>query len=188
VRPDLRESERVRVIPLGFHWALPSAVPLVHTPRPPFREYAWSFVGTDWKNRKEKLAQLAQVGENKLVLVDDWSSTEKLGREENLAILLNTWCVPCPAGQNAETYRFYEALEAGAIPILVKEDGMDAYIQMLSRWFPLLIAQNWHHAAQIIYTMRAKPEVYEQYRDTLLLAWEKAKLEVASYIRTVYRV
>jgi hypothetical protein len=188
VRPDVVESDRVRVIPLGFHWAVEKSQPVNHTPRPPFRELAWSFVGTGWAGRAAKLDVLKGVGANKCVLVDDWNSPSMLGREESLAILLNSWCVPCPMGQNAETYRFYEALDAGAVPILVKEPGMDEYMKFLSRWLPLLVADGWPHAAQLIHTLKAKPDVYEQYRNQLLGAWENMRTDVRKYARSVFKI
>lgn len=190
VRDDVKESEKVRVIPLGYHWAInmPRCEPGVHTPRPPFRELVWSFTGTKWHSRDQKLQILKAIpGEHMLKLVDTWESPDRIGREESLAILLNSWFVPCPRGQNAETFRFYEALEAGAIPMLVKEDGMQGYFNYLSRFFPLLIANDWRHAAELIHTLKAQPQVYEQYRSNILNSWQKLKNDVKGWVREVYR-
>ena len=182
VRPGL--PAKARVIPLGFHWAIPNGDPANHTPRPPFRELVWSFIGTGWAGRREKLAPLSAIpGESRLVFMDDWNSPKMLGREETLAILLNTWCVPCPAGNNVETFRIYEALEAGAVPILVKEDGQEAFFVWLTRWLPLLGASSWQNAAEIIYTLKSKPEVYEQYRSQLMIAWEVMKGDAKKAVR-----
>jgi hypothetical protein len=111
-----------------------------------------------------------------------------LGREETLAVLLNTWCVPCPAGNNVETFRIYEALEAGAIPILVKEGGQDAFFTWLGRWLPLLAASSWQNAAEIIFTLKSKPEVYEQYRSQLMIAWEVMKGDARKAVREAFQV
>ncbi len=189
VRPDVRESDKVKVIPLGFHWAIPNGEPALHTPRVPFREYVWSFVGTGWAGRRDKLQIFNAIpGEHKCVFMDEWNSPKMLGREESLSILLNTWCVPCPAGNNAETYRVYEALEAGAVPVLVKEGGMDAYLDYLGRWLPLLVANDWQHAASLVHTLRMKPEVYEQYRLQILAGWEKMKADTRQAVKSVWKV
>jgi alpha(1,3/1,4) fucosyltransferase len=189
VRGDVVESDKLAVIPLGYHWAITNGEPAKHTPRPPFRELVWSFVGTGWQGRKEKLAPLQGVpGEKKCIFMDDWNSPKMLGREECLSLMLNSWCVPCPSGQNPETFRVYEALEAGAVPILVKEDGCDPYFQMLAKWLPLLVANDWGHAAGLIHTLRERPEVYEQYRGQLLMAWEKMKMDVKARVKSVFRV
>lgn len=186
-RKDVIESEKVAVIPLGFHWAIPHGQPNIHTPRPPFREFVWSFVGTAWANRKEKLAPLNAIpGDKKVVFMDNWNSPSMLGREENLSILLNSWFVACPAGNNSETYRLYEALEAGAVPIIVNEEGMEDYFTFIGRYLPLVIATSWEHAAQLIYTLRSQPEIYEKHRLQLLEAWENCKLHTKQTVLKVF--
>jgi len=177
-------SDKALVIPLGFHWAIPNGEPYIHTPRPPFRELAWSFVGTNWMGRREKLAPLTQAGEHKMVFMDDWNSPKMIGREESLSILLNSWCVPCPSGHNGETFRFYEALEAGAVPIVVKEGG--AFLKYISQHIQIMPAESWQHAAQLIYTLKAQPEVYEKYRASLLIGWENLKNKTRDSIKNMF--
>jgi hypothetical protein len=187
LREDLGTSEKVAVIPLGFHWAIPNGEPMEHTPRPPFRELVWSFVGTDWARRKEKLEPLRGIpGEYKLALLDDWNSPNMLGREESLEILLNSWCVPCPAGNNGETFRVYEALEAGAVPVVVQEEGMELFFKFIGPKLPLLLANSWTHAAEIIYTLKAHPELYEQYRTQILGAWEVCKKDTRELVKRTF--
>ena len=187
IRPGLEAfGSKVLVIPLGHHWAVPGGVPHTHTPRPPFRELAWSFIGTGWKGRKEKLQALVRLGEeHRCVFMDEWNSPKMLGREETLAVLLNSWMVPCPGGQNPETFRVYEALEAGAVPIVVKEEGNDAWLAFLGKYIPLLVAGSWEHAAEIVHTLRAKPEVYEQFRSQVLEKWMESKEGVKADVRRV---
>ena len=189
VRDDVKESEKVKVIPLGFHWAIENGEPYIHTPQSPFREYTWSFVGTGWQGRKEKLDILKNIpSEHKCILQEGWDSADKLGKEESLGIMLNSLCIPCPGGMNGETFRIYEALEAGAIPVLVKEAGMEKIMGYLVRWLPLLNAENWIHAAQVIHTLKEKPELYEQYRIQILAGWEKMKKDVKGWVKEVYRI
>jgi len=158
-----------------------------HTPRPPFRELAWSFVGTGWCGRREKLEPLKAIpGEHRLALMDDWNSPKMLGREETLAILLNSWCVPCPAGNNGETFRVYEALEAGAVPVVVQEEGMELFFKFIGPKLPLLLANSWTNAAQLIYTLKAQPEMYEQYRGQILAAWEVCKKDARDSVKRVF--
>jgi len=188
-RDDLYSAvqEKVAVIPLGFHWAIHDGQPMEHTPRPPFRELAWSFVGTGWCGRREKLEPLKAIhGEHRLALMDDWNSPKMLGREETLAILLNSWCVPCPAGNNGETFRVYEALEAGAVPVVVQEEGMELFFKFIGPKLPLLLANSWTHAAQLIYTLKAQPEMYEQYRGQILAAWEVCKKDARDSVKRVF--
>jgi hypothetical protein len=188
-RKDVAEGGTVVTIPLGFHWAIPNGEPAVHTPRPPFREFVWSFVGTGWAGRRDKLLALQQVpGDHKLVFMDEWNSPSMLGREETLSILLNSWFVPCPAGNNGETFRIYEALEAGAVPIVVQEAGMEDYFTFIGRHLPLMLATSWEHAAQLVYTLKSQPELYEKYRLQLLEAWENCKLQTNATVKKVFKL
>jgi len=45
------------------------------------------------------------------------------------------------------------------------------------------VANSWEHAAQLVYTLKQQPEVYEKYRAGVLSGWEnmknKAKADVA---------
>ena len=181
-RGDL--GPKVVTIPLGFHWAIPNGEPSIHTPRPPFRELAWSFVGTGWLGRREKLNPLTQIGENKVVFMDDWNSPDMLGREECLSIMLNSWCIPCPSGHNGETFRFYEALEAGAVPIVVRENN-EAFLKFVGSHFQMMVANNWEHAAQLVYTLKQQPEVYEKYRNGILAGWEEMKRKAKENVRNL---
>jgi hypothetical protein len=189
LRKDVVESSKVCVIPLGFHWAVPNCNPAVNTPRPPFREFAWSFVGTAWASRKEKLKVLEGIPDckSKVVFMEEWNSPKMLGREESLGIMLNSWFVACPAGNNAETYRFYEALEAGAVPVIVKEGDCEQFLQLIGRYLPLMVCDNWEHAAQLIFTLMKNVELYEQYRNSLLNAWEHCKIHVKQSILTMFK-
>jgi GR25 family glycosyltransferase involved in LPS biosynthesis/cephalosporin hydroxylase len=189
LRKDVVESSKVCVIPLGFHWAVPKCNPAVNTPRPPFREFTWSFVGTAWASRKEKLKVLEGIPDckSKVVFMEEWNSPKMLGREESLGILLNSWFVACPAGNNAETYRFYEALEAGAVPVIVKEGDCEQFLQLVGRYLPLMACDNWEHAAQLIFTLMKNVELYEQYRNSLLAAWEQCKIHVKQSILTLFK-
>ena len=48
---------------------------------------------------------------------------------EHLTALENTVFALCPRGNNVETFRFYEALETAAIPILTRVDIQEDFLQ-----------------------------------------------------------
>ena len=140
--------------------------------------------------RGEKLEVLKGVpGEHKCVFMKEWNSPESLSREETLGILLNSWFVPCPGGQNAETFRIYEALEAGAIPVFVKDETIEPLIGQLARRLPLLVAENWGQAAAIIHTLKnGQPEQYDMIRGQVLNAWVAWKEDIRATVRKIFRV
>lgn len=187
VRPDVKESDKVKIIPLGYHWSFKKDKQ--NEAKQSERKYAWSFVGTNWQGRKEKLEVLKKIPHDyKLVFQEGWDAEGKLGREEMIDILEQSLCVPCPGGQNPETFRAYEALEAGAIPVFVKEGDSGAYLTYLSRWLTLLHCDSWTHAAQLILTLKAKPEVYKQYHERVMEGWKAMRNEVKQWVKTIYNI
>jgi len=67
----------------------------------------------------------------------------------------------------------------------VKEEGNDAWLAFLGKYIPLMVAGSWEHAAQIVHTLRAKPEVYEQFRAHVLAKWMESKEGVKGDVRRV---
>jgi GR25 family glycosyltransferase involved in LPS biosynthesis len=180
IRDGLKESEKVIVIPLGYHWSSNTTTTVTQ------REFVWSFIGTNWKGRVDKLKVCEQIpGNHKLVLMDEWNSPSGVPKEEMLTIMENTLCIPCPVGNNRETFRFYEALEAGCVPIVVKEEGMEKLLEWWSPYMKVLPCESWLHAAQLIFTLKEKPEVYEQYRAQLLHGWIRMKREMKDMFHKV---
>jgi hypothetical protein len=82
----------------------------------------------------------------------------------------------------------YEALEAGAVPIVVKEEKMEKWMEWVSPWMKVLPCENWLHAAQLIFTLKEKPEVYEQYRAQLLHGWIRMKKDMKERVHEVFHL
>ena len=62
-----------------------------------------------------------------------------------------------------ETYRLYEALEAGAVPIMVRSLRGDTLVENLSAWLPdlatTLYVRDWADAIDLMLRMRFTAEV-----------------------------
>lgn len=179
-RPDLTEEQRAKtlIIPLGYHWALGRGggeSPFMKTPRLPFRSHIWSFFGTAWKEREDKLQHLQRFQPQRLCLLDTWNGPNSIGRDEYLSTLLDTVFVPCPGGQNAETYRFYEALECGCVPIVVKEENDSLFTKMIMANMEFLVVSSWQEAAVLIAQLMENKTLLENYRANLLIAWQSWK-------------
>ena len=179
-RLDITEEQRKKmlIIPLGYHWSLgrggcPS--PLEKTPRLPFRNKVWSFFGTGWMNRKEKLENFKVIQPHTLRLFDSWKDTKSLSREEYLSNVLDSVFVPCPGGNNLETYRFYEALECGCVPLLVQEGENRLYTSWVTNNLQLLLVSSWQEAVILMGQLFNNKQLLENYRATILVAWQKWK-------------
>jgi hypothetical protein len=186
-RADLPLHKTV-VIPLGYHWTSSegSQDPLNKTPRLPFRNTVWSFYGTGWQNRKRDLDPLASLQPNSLLLVDSWESPQKLTHTQYIARLLDTVFVPCPRGNNVETFRLYEALECGCVPIYVKSAGDDLYLKMLQDELGLLPVSSWNEAKQLMEHLYKEKMLLETYRNTLLTQWKVWKAKLSDKVRHLW--
>ena len=156
-------------IPLGYHWRPGPAVPKL-----PFRTTIWSFVGTGWAGR-EALQDLPP-DRSVLSLFPAWKDPANLDKAAYLGLLLDSVFAPCPAGNNAETFRIYEALECGAVPLVVGPTPVN---------LPLLPLASWKEAGECIKHLLANKDMLEAYRDKLFAAWVKMKDELKRSIRTI---
>jgi GR25 family glycosyltransferase involved in LPS biosynthesis len=185
---DGLDDKKVLVIPLGYVKRANKSLcqQITQTPSLPFRELAWSFRGTGWQNREEKLNVLKNIEPAQYVFYKEWLDSSHAKREEYVGELLNSKFVPCPGGMNPETFRLYEALELGAIPIYVRQEGDELYFKYLSNIIPIINMDSWDYASKVIVHMLANPEVMEKYRESLLMGWIVGKKRYSESIKNIF--
>ena len=170
---------KVQVIPLGYREGR-RAPANGKTPHIPFREIHWSFFGTNWMDRLNSMKPLLESKfVNKCKFLSQWNDPSGLSAKEYTDIMLNSMFVPCPAGMNHETFRLYEALECGAIPLVIKTPENEAWFSWISNKIPLLPIRDWNDAVRLMMTLMSNQRRIEVYRDELLKGWSKWKAEVA---------
>ena len=127
-RPEVI-SDKVIHIPLGYNKCNRDICkPLLE------RKYDWSFAGAmDRPMRKEILNELEKINlVHKVHRTPTWDSSINLSEKDYLNLLLDTKIVPCmPGFFNVECFRFYEALECGAIPV-ISLDNKESYLNILA--------------------------------------------------------
>ena len=191
-RDDLEiYGDKVTVIPLGYHWTKHSGIknPLADTPRLPFRELTWSFAGTDWRGRQDAMKNLNLIKPNLVRWFTEWNDPGMLKEDEYLNVLLNSRFVPIPAGNNHETYRLYEALECGCIPVYIRQPGDELFVNRhLKPWLPIVDLPSWDHAAALMFQLSSTLDVMEQYRNGILDGYGRWKLDVAKKVRSTLRI
>ena len=183
--------KKVMTIPLGYHWTLRegSKNMLTHTPRLPFRSLTWSFFGTDWKDRKNLLDPLYDIsGSYKTQFFKDWNDSHALGSEAYTSALLDTVFVPCPDGVNPETFRFYEALECGCIPLLVKTDENTAWVSWVSGRLSIIPLKSWTDAKDFVGHLMQNREMLEVYRTKVLSSWIEWRKELQDEVKAWSKV
>jgi hypothetical protein len=192
LRDDLSGCKApLQTIPLGYHWTLQGGSQdcLVKTPRLPFRETTWSFLGTGWRNRQELLEPLlaaTDLGPARAKFFRDWNDPAALGREEYIATLLDSVFVACPGGMNPETFRFYEALECGCVPLVVREEANAVWLAWIQRKIPLIAVGSWEEQAGFVRHLMANKPALEVYREAVLRGWmtwrEELRAEVGRWL------
>lgn len=134
-------SDKVLHLPLGYTKGKGGAPDLKPSSE---RPTLWSFAGaTDRKDRKDTIESLKERYTNFTVhLTPGWGSDENLEKDAYLDMLRDSIFVPCLDGAiNTETFRFYEALEAGAVPIICP-DEQKSYENLLPG-APLVTVNSW---------------------------------------------
>jgi GR25 family glycosyltransferase involved in LPS biosynthesis len=184
-------GEKVLVVPLGYHWTKNDGIPDVEkdTPRLPFREKIWSFAGTNWNGRQEKMANLTLLQPHDVRWFKEWNDSQMLEKDVYLNTLLNSRFIPCPGGVNAETYRFYEALECGCIPLYVRQENDTLYFEKhIKANIPMVELPSWDHAAALMYQLTNDPPVMEGYRYAILQGYKTWKLLLKEKVKILYKL
>jgi hypothetical protein len=147
----------ILMFPLG--WA--NGTPLRSGVKPAAtRKYLWSFLGNQKAaSRPEMFKALRPVKPNFVHgYQSGMSGSQKLSRLEYAAVLDETVFAPCPMGNaNLETWRFYEALEAGCIPIIEGRPWLRYYERLLGP-LPVPMVYRWSQSADLIKGLALEPE------------------------------
>ena len=135
-------NKKVSCLPLGYKSGTLFKKGIVE------RKYKWAFLGTPHKSsRHDLLFQLADIEPS------FFHKTKKFNEKiidvsEMSGILTSTEFIPCPNGfVHPETYRLYEALECGCIPIV---ENAYKYYDRLFPNNPFIKVDRWIEAKPVI--------------------------------------
>jgi hypothetical protein len=130
------------------------------------RPHAFAFSGQITHQRRHELVQSLENVEGYLFKTAGF--TQGLGRSDYYELLVNAETVPAPSGPvTLDSFRAFEALEAGAVPILdlkcpVECDGY-LYWESILGDHPLPTVEHWDDAVKIIETVNERSPLYRQY-------------------------
>ena len=188
-RPDLETyGSKVITVPLGYannrHAQNYPASPAFAD-----RKNIWSFVGSlDRPQRKEALDVLTLVAPNDVRTRDMWDEKMVCEAQDYNAALRNAKFVPCFRGSCAlESYRLYEALEHGAIPVYLPSESAhgsrDEYASLYGK-HPFLGFPSWTEAARMLPVLASKADVMERHRTQLAAWWAERKAAARAAIKS----
>jgi GR25 family glycosyltransferase involved in LPS biosynthesis len=171
--------EKVLTIPLGpYRHAVQD--PSVVNP-----ELLWAFFGTGWKEREGLLEPLKSMQPHKATFFRDWMDASQLDAETYVRTCQSAVFMPCPGGQNPETFRFWEALEFGCIPIYVRCPNDQQFYGFISKKLPIISFNTWQQAAGFMQSLLQNGASLVQYRKTMLEKWAAWKAELRAECRRI---
>lgn len=187
-RPELSSyGKKVLTIPLGFASGR-GAKYLPTAPSFESRTNIFAFAGSlDRAGRQEALSALSAVTPHEVKTKPMWDAKDPLAGPEYIQMLRGAQFVPCFRGSCAlESYRLYEALEHGAIPIYVASESAHGAKDELKELYgpnPFLGFPDWATAATLLPQLSKKPEVMEKHRAAAQKWWAEKKAEVKRSIK-----
>lgn len=186
------DKARVTVFPLGFTTGRGKEAS-THA-QIPFgsRKTTWSFVGSlDRPGRTEALKQLRDGSTDVDYLCQtkaSWGAPAVQEGETYCQTLANSKFVPCMRGSVAlESFRVYEALEHGAIPVFVPAEShncADEFREMYGD-HPFLAVPSWSEAATVMKRLEGATNVMEEHRQKVVAWWRDRKMQVIQKIHEV---
>ena len=134
-------NDKVKCIPIGYKSGILNQ-------QQNNRKYKWAFTGTPHKSsRHDLLFQLSDI-EPFFCHKTEKFNVKIISVDEMSKILSSTEFIPCPSGFfHPETYRLYEALECGCIPIV---ENTYQYYDRLFPDNPFIKIDKWADAKPVI--------------------------------------
>jgi len=172
IRSDVPLLPHITTIPIGFHYKGTNSKTFDE------RQMVWSFHGTDWFNRKETLEKLQVFVPNNCHFTNYWNDPKMTNESKYLNALSNSKFCPILRGNNIETFRLYEALETGTIPIYVRVESDSKFWNLISKKLQLINLDTWEKAIEFISLLINKKDFGEKYRLKLVDNWKVWKDEI----------
>lgn len=162
----------VMTLPLGYP---DSDVPAKRNQPASLRPYLWSFLGEANKASRPDMLRALKSVEPQFTFVTDantaLSPTGRMTRAQCDDVLSDSVFVPCPMGNVAlESWRAYEALQSGAIPIVERRLTLDYYKGLLGN-HPLPTVRSWDEAAKLIERLRHDPVALDAMQQQCMEWW-----------------
>jgi len=162
------------------------------------RDINWFFYGelklgrVDFLKAFLKIMPDGHLGFTKQGFEIDNNKTTALKTDEYINCLKRSKFAPCPMGWiNIDTVRLYEALDAGAVPVVLSnlsgEHSHPCYWEELfgTNDIPFIIESNWHLAAQRCLDI-IEDGSYEDLQNKCEIFWAKTNLDWKKKISTYF--
>jgi len=143
LRKEVESMQHVLTIPLGYHQKPTQPVKTFGE-----RELMWSFHGTDWFDRSTQLREFVSFVPYSCHLQPHWNHPTATKEKLYLSLMGNSKFCPILKGQNPETFRLYEALESGCLPVTTITDA--GYLAWIEEHLGLSSLYNWTNPSAVL--------------------------------------
>jgi hypothetical protein len=151
------------------------------------RSFLWSFAGAKTAARMEMFKNLRQIEPHKCFFFESRKNQKPLlDGDSFMRLLSDTVFSPCPMGNvTLETFRLYETLEKGCIPIIECRTWMPYYDRLMPG-HPLPTFSSWHKARQFVEAVSNDESRLIAYQHDIAEWWQsykvKLRTEVTSFV------
>jgi len=143
------------------------------------RELTWSFAGEIRNTRIEMIEAFAKVPDGKII---DTNSGPALTPGEYQNLLNESVFAPSAMGNIiTETWRVYEAIDAGAIPLIERRLTLDYYKELLGN-HPIPTFSNWQHAAAFANRLAHDEQAIDNLQQEIFDWWTEYKATLVERI------
>ena len=172
-RKDCINQSNITILPLGYSTKAHDAAPTFYD-----RSLVWSFAGSiDRPGRQEALSAMEALTPFEKQTKPTFGAPSPLKGSAYTDQLLKSKFIPAFKGfWSLESFRLYEALEAGCIPLYVPSEGKqgDEYTAVFGK-SPILALPSWTQAPKLLEQLSKNPSVMEQHRQDLQTWWKEKK-------------
>lgn len=194
--PILSHHHKVHTFGLGYKSGFTSVAP------PSDKVYAWSFAGSlHHQRRAQSIVALKNIQPHTTHFTSFFNAPDGLDIQAYRTMISSSMFVPCPIGhQNIDSFRLYEVLEAGAIPIAVSSTEFQPFDTSNggSYWsnmfgakvpFPLIDektkgSEGWGAIILLIQNMWCNREAYSALQNEVRTFWRDAKQRWANELKS----
>jgi hypothetical protein len=175
-RASWLNKKGVLTLPLGY---TPGLAPPAQPKPASERKYLWCFLGARNAARSDLIRAWSRVPRGFISLPDIRAGDKLLSRSDYRDVMSESAFAPAPMGNVVmETWRFWEALELGAIPVAPRRMALDYYRELLGP-HPVPSHRTWQAAAAFVSRFENDPVGLNSLQAEVLNWWSSQKADVS---------
>lgn len=165
---------------------------------PEDRIFVWSFAGYIKKSDRTQILNLFKGFQPHAIHETAGFNQGILAPDDYAAVVRQSKFVLCPVGNcSIDTFRLYEALEAGAIPVTLSTNVNQPFVRFIADYWktlfntpffltdtlPWVMSHTWEENVVKMRALLADPEAFNDLRNRLAIIWKTYKTNLIDLFR-----